>query len=53
MKEHRDVIDIKAERKKYIFFYIKTLLFEDQKWEKLKEMMRGRRDGKRYTRKNS
>ena len=48
MKEHRDVIDIKAERKKYIYFYIKTLLFEDQKWEKLKEMLRGRRDGKRY-----
>ena len=48
MKEHREVIDIKAERKKYIFFYIKTLLFEDQKWEKLKEMLRGRRDGKRY-----
>lgn len=48
MKLHREVIDIKAERKKYIYFYIKTLLFEDQKWEKLKEMLRGRRDGKRF-----
>ena len=50
MKVHRDVIDLKEERKKYIYFYIKTLLFEDQKWEKFKEMMRGRRDGKRYRR---
>lgn len=50
MKVHREVIDIKEERKKYIYFYIKTLLFEEQKWEKLKEMMKGRRDGKRYIR---
>lgn len=48
IKKHREVIDYKAERKKYIYFYIKTLLFEDQKWEKLKEMLRGRRDGKKY-----
>lgn len=52
MKIHRDVIDYKEERRKYIKFYLKTLLFEDQKWEKLKEMLRGRRDGKRYTNKN-
>lgn len=50
MKEHREVINIKAERKKYIKFYIKTLLFEDQKWDKLKAMLKGRRDGKRYLR---
>lgn len=48
MKVHRDVIDLKEERKKYIYFYVKTLLFEDQKWEKFKAMMKGRRDGKRY-----
>lgn len=48
MKVHREVIDIKEERKKYIYFYVKTLLFEDQKWEKLKAMLKGRRDGKRY-----
>jgi rhamnosyltransferase len=39
MKVHRDVIDLKEERKKYIYFYVKTLLFEDQKWEKLKAMV--------------
>lgn len=51
MQVHREVVDIKEERKKYIYFYVKTLLFEDQKWEKFKAMMKGRRDGKIYKKK--
>lgn len=48
MKVHRDVIDYKAERNSYRFFYLKTLLFEKQKLEKLVQMLKGRRDGKKF-----
>lgn len=48
MKVHRDVIDYKKERNSYRFFYLKTLLFEEQKLEKLVQMLKGRRDGKRF-----
>ena len=43
-----DVIDYKAERNSYRFFYLKTLLFEKQKLEKLIQMLKGRRDGKKF-----
>lgn len=48
MHEHRDVINYKKERNSYLFFYLKTLLFEDRKMEKLAQMLKGRRDGKRF-----
>lgn len=48
MKIHREVIDYKKERNSYCFFYLKTLLFEKQKIQKLIQMLKGRRDGKRF-----
>ena len=51
MHEHKDVIDYKKERNSYYFFYLKTMLFEDQKLEKLAQMLRGRRDGKAFIKK--
>lgn len=48
MHEHKEVIDYKKERNSYLFFYLKTLLFEKQKFEKLVQMLKGRRDGKRF-----
>lgn len=48
MKVHRDVIDYKKERNSYRFFYLKTLLFEKEKLQKLVQMLKGRRDGKRF-----
>ena len=51
MHEHKDVIDYKKVRNSYRFFYLKTLLFEDEKLEKLKQMLKGRRDGKQFIKK--
>ena len=51
MHEHKDVIDYKKVRNSYRFFYLKTLLFEDEKFEKLKQMLKGRRDGKQFIKK--
>lgn len=48
MHVHKDVIDYKKERNSYRFFYLKTFLFEKQKLEKLKQMRKGRRDGKEF-----
>ena len=52
MHEHKDVIDYKSLRNSYRFFYLKTLLFEEQKIEKLIQMLKGRRDGKQFIKKN-
>ncbi|MBR2045987.1 MAG: glycosyltransferase family 2 protein [Agathobacter sp.] len=52
MHEHREVIDYKKERNSYQFFYLKTLLFEEKKMEKLVQMLKGRRDGKRFIKNN-
>lgn len=51
MHEHKEVIDYKKERNSYCFFYLKTLLFEGQKYEKLIQMLKGRRDGKQFIKK--
>ena len=48
MHVHKDVIDYKKERNSYRFFFLKTFLFEKQKLEKLKQMRKGRRDGKEF-----
>lgn len=48
MKVHREVIDYKKERNSYRFFYLKTLLFEEKKIQKLVQMLKGRRDGKNF-----
>lgn len=52
MHEHKDVIDYKSVRNSYLFFYLKTFLFENKKIEKLKQMLKGRRDGKRFIKNN-
>ncbi len=44
MEMHKAVIDYGYEKKKYYFHYIKTLLYEKNRLEKWKEMMRGRGD---------
>lgn len=41
MKAHKAVINYKLEVVKYLFFFIKTLLFEENKKDKLKEMYKG------------
>lgn len=51
MHEHKDVIDYKKQKNSYRFFYLKTLLFEEEKIEKLKQMLKGRRDGKQFIKK--
>lgn len=48
MHVHKDVIEYKKERNSYRFFFLKTFLFEKQKLEKLKQMRKGRRDGKEF-----
>ena len=45
------VPDYKKEKNSYRFFYLKTLLFEGQKYEKLVQMLKGRRDGKQFIKK--
>ena len=42
---HESVIDIKAEKKSYHLFFLKTFLFENNKMDKMKQMLRGRKDG--------
>lgn len=48
MYVHKDVIDYKKERNSYRFFFLKTFLFEKQKLKKLRQMRKGRRDGKEF-----
>ena len=45
MNEHKDIINLKAEKKSYRLFFFKTLIFEDDKLKKMKQMLKGRRDG--------
>ena len=45
MNEHKDIINLKAEKKSYRLFFLKTLIFEDDKLKKMKQMLKGRRDG--------
>ncbi len=44
MEMHREVINYNYEKKKYFFHYIKTILYEENRLEKWKQMMRGRAD---------
>ena len=46
MKAHRDIINYSEERIKFIFFFLKTFLYEENKMEKMTEMFRGLRDAK-------
>lgn len=48
MHVHKTVIDYKSLRNSYRFFYLKTLLFEKQKIRKLQQMLKGRKDGKKF-----
>ena len=44
MEIHKAAIDYSYEKKKYFFHYIKTLLYEENKLAKWKQMMKGRKD---------
>lgn len=46
MEMHKAVIDYRYEKKKYLFHYIKTLLYEEEKLAKWKQMRKGRADAK-------
>lgn len=46
IKTHKGVLDTKTEWLKYYFFFIKTMLFEDNKSEKWKAMVKGNKDAK-------
>lgn len=46
MKAHKSVINYTEERIKFIFFFLKTILYEEEKIKKLKEMLRGVREAK-------
>ena len=46
IKAHKEVLDTKTEWTKYYFLFIKTMLFEDNKIEKWKAMVKGNRDAK-------
>ena len=45
MNEHKDIINLKAEKKSYRLFFLKSQIFEDDKLKKMKQMLKGRRDG--------
>ena len=51
LKMHKDVIEYETVRNSYRFFFLKTVLFEDQKFKKLIQMLKGRRDGKQFIKK--
>ena len=51
IKAHKDVLDVKTEWVKYYFFFIKTMLFEDNKREKWKAMVKGNKDAKELCKK--
>ena len=44
MNEHKDIINLKAEKKSYRLFFLKTLIFEDDKLKKMKHMLKVIRD---------
>lgn len=46
MKAHKDVIPVAKERIKFVFFFVKTFLYEENRFEKMKVMFRGVRDAK-------
>lgn len=46
MKAHKNVINCTEERVKFIFFFVKTLLYEEKKLAKLKVMIKGVKDSK-------
>ena len=46
IKAHKEVLNTTTEWTKYYFFFIKTFLFEDNKAEKWKAMVKGNKDAK-------
>ncbi len=50
---HRNVINYRKEVAKYLFLYVKTLLYERQRAKKLAAMARGAWDGMRWVRKSN
>ncbi len=46
MKAHKKVVNVMRERFKFIFFFIKTLLYEQNRYKKLKAMCHGLKDAK-------
>lgn len=46
IKAHKNVINCMEERVKFIFFFVKTLLYEENKLAKLKVMIKGVKDSK-------
>ena len=46
IKAHKRVINVPLENIKFVFFFIKTILYEKERKAKLKEMMRGWKDAK-------
>lgn len=46
MKAHKTVINTIEEHIKFMFFFVKTFLYEDNRFEKMKVMFRGVRDAK-------
>ena len=47
IKAHKRVLDTKKEWMKYYFFFIKTFLFENDRIEKWKAMVKGNKDAKK------
>jgi rhamnosyltransferase len=52
IKAHRKVINVPLENTKFVFFFVKTVLYEKNRKEKLKEMMRGLKDAKQFCEKH-
>lgn len=51
IKAHKSVLNTRTEWTKYYFFFLKTMLFEENKGEKWKAMVRGNRDAKKLCKK--
>lgn len=49
---HKSVINVWQENAKFVFFFIKTILYEKGRKEKLKEMVRGLKDAKEFCEKH-
>lgn len=47
MYKHKNTIDLRTERRVYFKWLVLKLFFEDQKWQKLKAILRGRRDAEK------
>ena len=47
MQVHKDSIDYGYEKKKYAFYFLKTLLYEKGRGEKWKAMRKGSRDAEK------